>query len=134
MKPRRFAEILAYTPDSITVAVANLAPPQGVPGAGVSVFVCPVCCGKNQVGGIHIHAPGGGGCVPHCGCDSCRRRSSCRRLGEYSPEVQAIVAQLRPDWQFILCEVEDPSRAGSLPKRLQRRVMARKPQGLDGNL
>jgi hypothetical protein len=118
----RSAEILAYDADAVTVAVAFLRP-MDKRNSGHVAFVCPFC------GAVHLHGTsdgfgnGDGHRVPHCA-----RRHHAPHPYTPHPAMQAIAAQLAAHWQFILREVEDPARAGTFPKELQRRIEARCPK------
>lgn len=134
MKAHRHAEILAYTPDTVTVAAARLAPLTTNSGTGLLVFRCPFCCGKNRGDGVHVHGAAIGDRIPHCLCDRCRHRSHNCRKGKLSHEAQAIAEQLRENWKFILRETKDPRQAGDLPQPLLRRVAACKQHKPGDNL
>ncbi len=121
--PHRYAEILDFTPDSVTVAVAWLKS-QDWRGTGLVAFVCPFCCETHLHGTGEGFGGGDGHRVPHCRCDGCRRPGSCR-FKRLPPDIQAIVNQLAPDWQFILREVTDTRRAGNFPRHLRSRLASR---------
>jgi hypothetical protein len=136
MNARRVADILAFDTHTVTVAAAWLPPLLYAARRGSTghvAFVCPFCCN------VHLHGTGGGfgggdgHALPHCPCEYCRRRprmifrkpfTACR-ANKLPPDVQAVLSQLAPDWQFNLTETADPDRAGDFPRHLQKRLASR---------